>query len=149
MAEFVRENTPESSTITGSSSLTPLIALLANRRMSADEVDTNFKVFDTGLREGGAFWKEACADRLSLIIGVGMGWFREPSRDPMSGRVARGRTTGVDMQRFPELLQFKAVHPSNIITDTQLRHNCVRNRLCTIKMMELINPEKGCEAVDQ
>jgi hypothetical protein len=149
VADFVRENTPPSGTITGSSSLTPLVALLANRRMSADEVDTNFKVFDTGLREGRAFWQEACKDRLTLIVGVGMGWFLEPRRDPQSGRFIRGRTTGVDMQRYPELQQFRAVDPANVFIDNQLRHNCRGNNRCKVKTMRLIKPEQGCQLVDQ
>ena len=117
--------------------------------MSADEVDTNFKVFDTGLREGRAFWQEACKDRLTLIVGVGMGWFLEPRRDPQSGRFIRGRTTGVDMQRYPELQQFRAVDPANVFIDNQLRHNCRGNNRCKVKTMRLIKPEQGCQLVDQ
>jgi len=62
--------------MSGSSTSAPLVALLAGRRMAANEVDTNFKVFSTKLRTDEEFWREACADGLAAIVSSG-GYFSQ------------------------------------------------------------------------
>jgi hypothetical protein len=74
VAKEVNRLLPEGATISGSSTSAPLIALLAGRRMAAEQVDTNFKVFSTKLRSDEEFWTEACSDDLAAIISTG-GYF--------------------------------------------------------------------------
>ena len=50
--------------------MAPLIALLAERRIAADEVDTNSKRFKTGLLRWETFAERICQDRVSWIIGT-------------------------------------------------------------------------------
>ncbi len=92
VARAVVELTPEGRPITGSSTIAPLVALLAERRMASNEVDTNNKVFVTGLRDETEFWRTACDDGLAAVIAAG-GFFpeRKLQNSPVRGqfRVAR------------------------------------------------------------
>ena len=75
IASAVRASTPGGSTLTGASTSAPLIALLAGRRMAADEVDTNSKVFKTGMRDRADFWRRACDDDLAAILAAPRSFF--------------------------------------------------------------------------
>lgn len=62
-------------TIAGSSTLAPLIAVLADRRIAANEIDTNNKRFKTGLLAENTYWDAACADRLKVVISAPRSYF--------------------------------------------------------------------------
>jgi hypothetical protein len=88
MADAVRAETPEGAPITGSSTIAPLVALLAGRRMAANEVDTNSKTFRTGLRDEREFWQRACDDGVAAVI-AGGGFF--PMRYMRTPNPVRGQ----------------------------------------------------------
>ncbi|MEE9386418.1 MAG: glycosyltransferase family 39 protein [Nannocystaceae bacterium] len=75
IARFVAENTTPDATLTGASLYAPIVALLAGRRVAANEVDTNAKVFQTGLRSEPSFWRNACADNVQAVIAPRQGYF--------------------------------------------------------------------------
>lgn len=75
IAALIRETTLPEETITGASTSAPLIALLADRRLAGDVVDTNSKVFRTGMLSPEDFWQRACDDRLTWVIGAEMSYF--------------------------------------------------------------------------
>jgi hypothetical protein len=88
VADAVVALTPPGRPITGSSTSASLVALLAGRRMALDEVDTNIKVFQTGLRDPVQFWREACAEGVAAVVSSG-GYFSERSMrrpNPVSGQ---------------------------------------------------------------
>lgn len=68
IARWIDDNTRPDETIMGSSQHTPTIALLANRRLAADHVDTNAKVFKTGVVALSTFWNRVCDEKLRYII---------------------------------------------------------------------------------
>ncbi len=103
LADFIRMNSEEGETITGSSLLAPLLAMLSGRPVAADFVDTNTKRFKTGMvdrvqveaacgsfsgeeRDGCTrreaerlFWKKVCSTRLRFIV-AGPDSFFTPQR---------------------------------------------------------------------
>lgn len=70
IAAHVRAHTAEDETITGASTLAPLVALLADRRMAGDEADTNGKRFSSGNLTREAFVERICADRVRYVVGA-------------------------------------------------------------------------------
>jgi len=76
LADVINERVPAGRTITGSSTIAPLVALLANRRMADNQVDTNSKVLTSGLRDNRAFWKALCEDDVGAIV-TGGGMFSD------------------------------------------------------------------------
>ena len=57
--------------------MAPLIALLANRRIAAGEVDTNTKRFRTGLLDWNTYSTRICRDRVSWLIGTKRSYFTQ------------------------------------------------------------------------
>ncbi len=70
IAEHVQANTTPNETLTGASTLAPLVALLANRRMAGDEADTNGKRFSSGNLTKEAFVDRICQDQVRYVIGA-------------------------------------------------------------------------------
>lgn len=70
IAAYVAANTAPDQTLSGASTATPLVALLAGRRMAGDEADTNNKRFRSGMLTDKAYWDEVCADRLEFILAL-------------------------------------------------------------------------------
>jgi hypothetical protein len=68
IAAYVRASSSPDETLTGASGYAPLVALLADRRMAADEADTNAKRFKTGLLTAPDFYDRVCRDRLRFIV---------------------------------------------------------------------------------
>jgi hypothetical protein len=68
IAAYVAANTAPDETISGSSTATPLVALLAGRRVAGDEADTNNKRFRSGMLSDRAYWDEVCADKLRFVL---------------------------------------------------------------------------------
>ena len=73
-AEVARLTRPDE-TLAGSSTLAPLVALLAERRLAANEADTNNKRFRTGILRESDYWNAACADNLKLIVSAPRSYF--------------------------------------------------------------------------
>jgi hypothetical protein len=70
IADHVRTHSTRDETITGASTLAPLIALLADRRMAGDEADTNGKRFSSGNLTRAAFADRICGDRVRYVVGA-------------------------------------------------------------------------------
>ncbi len=75
VAAFVAERTGPEETIAGASTLAPLIALAAERRLAAGEADTNNKRFRTGLLSEADYWDAICADDVRFIVSAGRSYF--------------------------------------------------------------------------
>jgi hypothetical protein len=75
IASRVAETTGPEDTIAGASTMAPLIALLANRRIAADEVDTNSKRFKAKMLDWNTYAHRICHDRVSWIIGTHRSYF--------------------------------------------------------------------------
>lgn len=68
IADWVRERTGPDETVAGASTIAPLVALRADRRVAAGEPDTNNSRFETGLLEERAYWRRACEDRVEVLV---------------------------------------------------------------------------------
>lgn len=79
IAAYIKEKSDENETITGASTLAPLIALYADRRLAANEVDTNAKRFKSGMITDAEFFGRVCADNLKFLVSAPMSYF-EPQR---------------------------------------------------------------------
>lgn len=75
IAEFVKQNTTPDQTVTGASTLAPLVALHAGRRMSADEADTNAKRFNSGMLTDAGFMEKVCADKVAFVVSASGSYF--------------------------------------------------------------------------
>jgi hypothetical protein len=75
IARHVRDNSPEDATLTGSSAVAPLIAILSGRRMAADEADTNTKRWKTGLLTVPGFQRTICDTKLAFVVGTRSSFF--------------------------------------------------------------------------
>ena len=85
LAAYVRANTSPDETLTGASTLAPLVALLADRRMAAGEADTNTKRFAARSLEEPEFLARILADRCAFVVASPRSFFaadrltREPA----------------------------------------------------------------------
>ncbi len=89
IAAVVREGSAPGQTVTGASTLAPLVALEAGRRMAGDEADTNGKRFNTGMLSDAGFARRICADNVRWLVASARSHF-EPSRldaDPLWSRL--------------------------------------------------------------
>ncbi len=77
IAKRIEESTSPEDTLAGASTMAPLIALLANRRIAAGEVDTNTKRFRTGLLDWETYSTRICRDRVSWLIGTKRSYFSQ------------------------------------------------------------------------
>jgi hypothetical protein len=68
LAAHVRASSTADETITGASTLAPLVALLADRRMAAGEADTNTKRFRAGSLDEADFLARVLADRCVFVV---------------------------------------------------------------------------------
>lgn len=75
IADYVRATTAPDETLTGASTLAPLVALLAERRIAADEADTNAKRFKSRTLTEADFFRKICADRVRYIISAARSYF--------------------------------------------------------------------------
>lgn len=84
LAVFIREHTDPDETITGASTYAPLVALLADRRIAADEADTNAKRFRTGMLTPRDFYERICRDRVRYLVAAEGSWFNDSriAKDP-------------------------------------------------------------------
>lgn len=94
IAARVREGSAADETLVGGSMVAPLVALLAERRLAAGEVDTNEKRFVTGSLEDGDLLRRALADRVRFVLASPRSHFTEAllEADPRwSARFVRDR----------------------------------------------------------
>lgn len=77
IAAHVRTGSSAGETITGGSTLAPLVALLAGRRLAAGEADTNQKRFASGSLEDDAFLRRALADQVRFVLASPRSHFTE------------------------------------------------------------------------
>ncbi len=75
IATHVRNTTAPGETITGASTLAPLVAILADRRMAGDEADTNGKRFNSGMLDERAFIEKVCGDRVAYVVSAANSYF--------------------------------------------------------------------------
>ena len=83
IALAINERAGPKDTITGASTFAPLVALLAERRMAGDHVDTNSKTFKTGVVELETFWERACRDNLRFVVAAPHSYFTPASMQRM------------------------------------------------------------------
>lgn len=89
IASVIKDAGPPDETLSGASTLAPLVALEAGRRLAADEADTNGKRFRTGMLTDLAFARRICADRVRWLVAAPRSHF-EPKRlesDPLWSRL--------------------------------------------------------------
>ncbi len=95
IADYVRATTDPDETLTGASTLAPLVALLADRRLAGDEADTNAKRFKSGVLSEAAFFERVCSDRVRYIVSARRSYFHDDfmSKNPVVREFfARDRT---------------------------------------------------------
>ncbi len=81
VAGYVRDHSAPDETIAGSSTLAPIVALAAGRRIAADEADTNNKRFKTGLLAEADYWNTICADQVRFIVATPRSYFTTSRMD--------------------------------------------------------------------
>lgn len=77
IADYIKSNTKEFETITGASTIAPLLALLSNRRIASEEIDTNAKRFRSGLISDEDFFRKVCSDNLKFLVVTARSYFSE------------------------------------------------------------------------
>ncbi|MBP8971318.1 hypothetical protein KBH13_06895 [Myxococcota bacterium] len=77
IAAYIKANTSKDETITGASTLAPLVALLADRRMAGDESDTNSKRFSSGNWTHAQFRELVLGDNVKYLIGAARSAFTD------------------------------------------------------------------------
>lgn len=75
VAEHIRSRSAPDETIAGSSTLAPLVALYADRRIAANEIDTNTKRFNTDMLDEATYWNAICADKVRFLVGTQRSFF--------------------------------------------------------------------------
>ncbi len=75
MADYIRQHSPPEATITGASTVAPLVALLSGHRLAADEADTNSKRFRSGITPPRKFFDKVCATPLLWAVGSARSYF--------------------------------------------------------------------------
>jgi hypothetical protein len=68
VAAFIRQHTRPNETIFGDMDIAPVIALLSNRRLAANIVDTGAMRFATGSLEPESCWRRVSRDRLAYVV---------------------------------------------------------------------------------
>jgi hypothetical protein len=115
IAEYIAANTTADDTLTGASDLTPLLALLSHRRLAGDQIDTNGKVFATGVVNERDFWERVCKDRIAfVVVGPDSFWSPQTMSQRLAGPSFQEARTFIDngmKQRRPVTLQlWRRIH---------------------------------------
>lgn len=84
IADYVRDHSEPGETLTGASTVAPLIALLSGRELSALVIDTNTKRFKAGTLTRQEFWDDVCRDRVRFVVAAPQSFFapQVPSNHP-------------------------------------------------------------------
>ena len=83
IGDFIRERSTPEETVAGASTSAPLVALAAERRVAANEADTNNKRFKTGLLTEADYWNAICADNVRFIVSTPRSYFTQRRMDSM------------------------------------------------------------------
>lgn len=83
VAAYIRDRSRPDETLAGSSTLAPLVALLAERRIAADEIDTNNKRFKTGILKERDYWQAICRDQVRFLVASPRSYFTQQKLDAM------------------------------------------------------------------
>ena len=75
IADTIRANSAPDETIMGASTLAPLVALYADRRLAGDEADTNNKRFSSGMLTDDELFDRACSDNVRYIVSASRSHF--------------------------------------------------------------------------
>jgi hypothetical protein len=88
IARYIKKHSDPQDTIAGSSTVAPLLALASDRRLAANEADTNSKRFKTGILSEKDYWDAICADRVRFIVSTSRSFFtpRRMQNHPMIQR---------------------------------------------------------------
>jgi hypothetical protein len=68
MAAYIKANSQPGDTLAGASTVAPLLALLSDRRLSGDLIDTNARRFKTGSLDWPRFWQTICAQPVRFLV---------------------------------------------------------------------------------
>jgi len=77
IASFMRENSDPDETVAGNSLVAPLVALVADRRIAGNQLDTNGKRFKTGNTTLQAFFTAICKDKIRYLVAAPSGFFSD------------------------------------------------------------------------
>lgn len=83
VAAYIAAHSAPDEPLAGSSTLAPLVALFSDRRIAADEIDTNNKRFKTGLLSEPAYWDSICKDRVRFIVAAPRSYFTVDKLDSL------------------------------------------------------------------
>jgi hypothetical protein len=105
IGEWIRDRTSPDETVTGASTLAPLVALYADRRMSGDEADTNAKRFTSGMLSDKDFFQTICTDNVRYVVAGARSRFTEAF---MSGNPFLAQTfVREKVFQDPDLIHFR------------------------------------------
>ncbi len=124
IAAYIKQHSAPEDTVTGASDYAPLLALMADRRLAGNQVDTNSKVFNTGAVPLEKFWDKVCADHVKFLIVAPMSYF--------APQTIQKRTTIVE--------NFKQ---EKVFSDPMLRH--WKNTDIELWVRKQEPPAKACE----
>jgi hypothetical protein len=125
IAAYVRERSAPTDTLAGSSTVAPLIALAAHRRLAANEADTNSKRFKTGMLEEALYWDAICQDNLRFIIATPRSFFTARRLD--SHRTVRRWFRRVKRFEDPEI-RYGGTYPITLYE--RIQEEPVGGRVC-------------------
>ncbi len=108
IAEHIQQRSAPNETLAGASTLAPLVALLADRRIAADEIDTNNKRFKTGLLVERDYWNRVCQDGLRFIVSAPRSYF---TRDKLDNLPLIRRYFGPPTLFEDETLNYRQPYP--------------------------------------
>ncbi|MBT9557341.1 MAG: hypothetical protein IV100_14975 [Myxococcales bacterium] len=77
IAAFVRDGSEPDETVAGNSLVAPLVALVADRRIAGNQLDTNGKRYKTGNTTLEAFFTAICKDRIRYLVAAPSGFFSD------------------------------------------------------------------------
>lgn len=105
IAAYIAARTAKDETIGGASTITPLIAIKAGRRIAADEIDTNTKRFATGSLTDKDYLDRILKDKVRYIISSSRSHFTETfmQNNPFFKTKFKPDTVFID----PQLVHFK------------------------------------------
>jgi len=102
VAAHVRDHTTPDETLTGASTVAPLVALLAGRRIAGDEADTNNKRFTSGMLTEERFLERVCRDKVRYVVAA--------PRSHFSSQVMREGGPYADFGREHEIVDRQLLH---------------------------------------
>jgi hypothetical protein len=81
IADYIKNSTSPEMTISGASTLAPLVALHAGRKIAGDEADTNGKRFKAGMITDAGFRDIICNDKITYLVSASGSYFTANAMD--------------------------------------------------------------------